>query len=80
MKQFVDLLHHRLVAEYRSEEFSRTIRLITCGESTREHDDLGFLDILFVLLDGRTDIGCILVAEYTHNRLRSGCLKGFRTV
>ena len=42
--------------------------------------DLGFLDILFVLLDGRTDIGCILVAEYTHNRLRSGCLKRFRAV
>ena len=49
---FLDLL----ILESSCEEFCRSIRLISCGESTREHDDLCITDSFFKCIHGFTDI------------------------
>ena len=55
-EQLVDCLCHLCVAECGCKEFCRSFRLITGGESTREHDDLCLVDCLGKFIYGLTDV------------------------
>ena len=47
----IQKLHNRFfdlrILERRREKFGRTVRLVACGKSAREHDDLRLLNGLF---------------------------------
>ena len=56
-------------------ELGASIRLITCRESTREHDDLCVIDVLFESFNGRSDILRGLVLEHPCHYIRAGSRK-----
>ena len=82
-RQSVSLLeefHYRFlnlrVLECGCEKFRGTIRLVTCGKSAREHDDLRLINRFFKNPHGIADIFRCQIAEHSCNYFRSGTLKG----
>ena len=72
-RSFSSFLHsffNLCVLERSCKELRRTIRLITCTESAREHDHLRLADGLLKFSHRIPDILCIQVAEYFRDHLR----------
>ena len=79
-QKLVDCLGHLCIAECGSEELCRSFRLISCGESAWEHDDLWLVDRFHKLINGITDVCGTQVLEYLNDRVRSGSLECLRAV
>src|SRR5699024_5681547 len=81
---FIQKLHNRLfdlrILECGCKEFRGAVRLITCGKSTREHDDLCFTDSFFKDFHRIADILCRQVLEDSGDHLRAGTFKRSCTV
>ena len=71
---------HSLVLEGCREELSRTIRLITCGESSREHDNLRLVNGLHICLEGLSYLLCCLILEYNSTNIRSRSFKSLSRI
>ncbi len=76
MQQIQDGLLDALIAESGGKELGTAVRLITCGETAGEHNDLGLGDAVCKDRCGLPDILSILVAEYLGDGLGTGPLKG----
>ena len=68
------------ILEGRRKEFRGAIRLVACGETAGEHDDLGLIDGFFKNIDRIADILCSQVLEYLYIHLCPCVLKGFGAV
>ena len=71
-KQVFDSAADFLLVEYGDDEFGRAIGFVTEGKSSGEHEYLGFIQVLYHLVDGVDNILFGEVTEDSHLDLCSG--------
>ena len=69
----MDCISDILIIKNVCNELTATIRLVTCRETTANHENITLIDILLHLSDRSEDILLSKVAEYAHANLSTGC-------
>ena len=64
INELFNSLCHLCISKCCCKEFSWSLRLISCWESTREHDNLRFVNCLYKLINRIADILCCEILEY----------------
>jgi len=75
MQKLHNLICDLCIPECSCDELTRTIRLITSGETTWEHNNLALTDCLCKCIYRITDTLCIQITEYDCLNLSTRILK-----
>ena len=75
VQQFFNLFFDNRISKYGCKELCRTFRLVACGETAWEHNDLRLCNLIFVNFYRLSDIFCAQVLKYFCHNLGAGSLK-----